>query len=249
MKQFLIFWLMCLIGFAQNTEFFKQANDLYNSGYYKEAIDRYDSILDSNQHSAELYFNLANCYYKLNEIGPSIFYYEKALQLSPDDPDILTNLGYAQKMTIDAIQEVPESGVSKLFNKTLNSLSVDGWATRSVGLVFLFVILFLGYYLSHSETKKRLFFVSSSLVLILLLTSLVLLFKKESLNQSVHSAIVFAKETEVKAEPNLRAETSFTLHEGTKVLVIETYNADWSKIKLLNGETGWMPDSELKALK
>jgi tetratricopeptide (TPR) repeat protein len=158
MKKILIFWLMCLVGFSQTTESFKQANDLYNSGYYKEAIGQYDSILASNQHSAELYFNLANCYYKLNEVGPSIFYYEKALQLAPDDLDILNNLGYAQKMTIDAIQEVPESGVSKLLNKTLNSLSVDGWAIRCVGLVFLFVVLFLGYYLSYSEAKKRLFF-------------------------------------------------------------------------------------------
>ena len=248
MKKFLIFWLMCLVGFSQTTESFKQANDLYNSGYYKEAINQYDSILESNQHSAELYFNLANCYYKLNEIGPSIFYYEKALQLAPDDTDILNNLGYAQKMTIDAIQEVPESEVSKLLNKTLNSLSVDGWATRSVGLVFLFVALFLGYYLSHSETKKRLFFISSSVVLILLFISLSLLFKKDNFDKSTHPAILFAKETEVKAEPNLRSETSFTLHEGTKVLVIEDYNNDWSKIKLLNGETGWMASSELKAL-
>lgn len=239
---------MCLVGFSQTTESFKQANDLYNSGYYKEAISQYDSILASNQHSAELYFNLANCYYKLNEVGPSIFYYEKALQLAPDDLDILNNLGYAQKMTIDAIQEVPESGVSKLLNKTLNSLSVDGWAIRCVGLVFLFVGLFLGYYLSYSEAKKRLFFVSSNVVLIILFVSLGLLFKKDSLDSNTHPAIIFVKETEIKTEPNLRSETSFTLHEGTKVLVIEDYNNVWSKIKLLNGETGWMSRSELKSL-
>jgi tetratricopeptide (TPR) repeat protein len=239
---------MCLVGFSQTTESFKQANDLYNSGYYKEAISQYDSILASNQHSAELYFNLANCYYKLNEVGPSIFYYEKALQLAPDDLDILNNLGYAQKMTIDAIQEVPESGVSKLLNKTLNSLSVDGWAIRCVGLVFLFVVLFLGYYLSYSEAKKRLFFVSSNVVLIILFVSLGLLFKKDSLDSNTQQAIIFVKETEIKAEPNLRSETSFTLHEGTKVLVIDDYNNDWSKIKLMNGETGWMARSELKSL-
>ena len=239
---------MCLVGFSQTTESFKQANDLYNSGYYKEAISQYDSILASNQHSAELYFNLANCYYKLNEVGPSIFYYEKALQLAPDDLDILNNLGYAQKMTIDAIQEVPESGVSKLLNKTLNSLSVDGWAIRCVGLVFLFVVLFLGYYLSYSEAKKRLFFVSSNVVLIILFVSLGLLFKKDSLDSNTHPAIIFVKETEIKTEPNLRSETSFTLHEVTKLLVIEDYNNVCSKIKLLNGETGWMSRSELKSL-
>lgn len=239
---------MSLLGFSQTTVSFKQANALYNSGNYKEAIGQYDAILASNQHSAELYFNLANCYYKLNEIGPSIFYYEKALLLAPNDPDVLNNLSYAQKMTIDSIQEVPESGVSKLLNKTLNSLSVDGWAVRCIGLVFLFVGLFLGYYLSHSEAKKRLFFISSSMVLVVLFTSLGLLFRKDRIDKSTNPAIIFAKETEVKTEPNLRAETSFTLHEGTKVLVIEDYNQDWLKIKLLNGETGWMASADLKTL-
>ena len=248
MKKILIFWLLCLVGFSQNTQTFEQANDLYNSGYYKEAIDRYNSILASDQHSAELYFNLANCYYKLNEIGPSIFYYEKALQLAPNDFDILNNLGYAQKMTVDAIQEIPKSGASKWLNKTINSLSVDGWAIRCVILVFIFVGLFLGYYFSYSETKKRLFFVSSCGVLVALFISLGLLFQKNTLDSNTHPAIIFVKEAGVKTEPNLKSETSFTLHEGTKVLIIDNYNEDWLKIKLLNGETGWVSRSELKAL-
>ena len=248
MKHFLIFWLICLVSFSQTKTEFEQANELYNSGYYQEAIDRYTSIVDSNQHSAALYYNLANSHYKLNEIAPSIFYYEKALQLAPNDKDVLNNLSFAQKMTIDAIQEVPENGFSKLLNKTVNSFSVDGWAIRCVGLVFLFVVLFLSYYLSSSESKQRLFFVSSSLILILLIGSLALLFKKDSLDQSSRPAIIFAKQTEVKAEPNLRGETSFTLHEGTKVQVIEDYNLDWSKIKLRNGETGWVSSSVLRNL-
>jgi uncharacterized protein YgiM (DUF1202 family) len=38
------------------------------------------------------------------------------------------------------------------------------------------------------------------------------------------------------------------LHEGTKVLVIERYESDWSKVKLQNGETGWIAKSKLKEL-
>jgi uncharacterized protein YgiM (DUF1202 family) len=115
-------------------------------------------------------------------------------------------------------------------------------------LALLFVILFLGYYLSYSEAKKRLFFVSSCMILIALFISLGLLFKKDNLQSNTQPAIVFVKESDIKTEPNLRSETSFTLHEGTKVLVIEDYNDNWVKIKLLNGETGWMTRSELKAL-
>jgi len=248
MKYFLIFWAVGFIGFSQANESFNKANQLYNSGNYQKAASKYMSIIAANQHSSALYYNLANCHYKLNEIALSIFYYEKALLLNPDDKDIATNLGFAQKMTIDSIKKVPENRLSRLFNQTLNSLSIDGWAVRSVGLSCLFVMLFMCYFLSYSESKKRAFFVSSNLILLLLISSLCLLFKKDSIDRSIRTAIVFAKEIEAKLEPNFRAETSFTLHEGTKVMVIENYEADWSKIKLQNGETGWIANSELKEL-
>jgi hypothetical protein len=35
------------------------------------------SVLKTNQHSSELYFNLGNCYYKLNKVAPAIYSYEK----------------------------------------------------------------------------------------------------------------------------------------------------------------------------
>ena len=248
MKYFLIFWAVWLVGFSQVNESFEKANQLYNSGDYEKAASEYESILLANQHSAGLYYNLANCYYRLNDIASSIFYYEKALLLDPDNKEITTNLGFAQKMTIDYIQEVPENGLSKLFAQIINSLSVDGWAIRCVGLSSLFVLLFLCYFLSFSESKKRIFFVSSSIVLALLISSLFLLFKKESLEGSTRPAIIFTKEIEAKLEPSLRSETSFTLHEGTKVFVIEDYGLDWAKIRLQNGETGWIESSKLKEL-
>ena len=248
MKYFLIFWAVGFIGFSQANESFNNANQLYNSGNYQKAASKYMSIIAANQHSSALYYNLANCHYKLNEIALSIFYYEKALLLNPDDKDIAINLDFAQKMTIDSIQEVPENGLSKLFAKTLNSLSVDGWAVSCVGLASLFVLLFLCYFFSYSESKKRMFFISSNVVLLLLTSTLFLLFKKDSLENSMRPAIIFATEVEARLEPNLRAETSFSLHEGTKVLVVENYGADWSKIKLQNGETGWIANSELKEL-
>ncbi|MDO1514771.1 tetratricopeptide repeat protein [Maribacter confluentis] len=42
---------------------------------------------------------MGNAYYKLNKIAESIYYYEKALLLAPNDQEIKTNLSYAQNMT------------------------------------------------------------------------------------------------------------------------------------------------------
>ena len=136
--------------FAQNQDLFEEANTYYNDGKFAEAIDNYQAILESGQHSADLYFNLANANYKLNNIAPSIYYYEKALQLAPNDPDIKNNMAFAQNMTIDAIDVIPDAGLSKLLNTTTHKMSFDTWAIVSVSLVFCFVILFLIYYFSYS---------------------------------------------------------------------------------------------------
>lgn len=234
-------------GLAQNNNAFTEANALYNNGNYQEAIQKYESILETNQHSAELYFNLGNANYKLNRIAPSVYYYEKALQLAPHDQEIKNNLAFAQNMTIDAIEEVPEIGVSKFFNKVINILGYEGWAKLAVVLMLLFVGLFLAYYFSYSTQKKRLSFIGSMVSLLLMLLSVTLAFQKFVMVQDDQPAIVFSQETEVKSEPNLRSTKAFKLHEGTKVQILDTVN-NWKKIKIADGKTGWIPSDDVKAL-
>lgn len=232
---------------AQNSSAFKEANTLYNEGQYSEAITKYESILKTNQHSAELYFNLGNANYKLNNIAPSIYYYEKALQLKPTDQDIKNNIAYAKSMTVDAIQTVPELGLSKFFNKVTHALSFDAWAKFTIVLMVLFVILFITYYFTFNSSKKRLSFVLSFVFLFLSLFSLGLAFQKNTLDKKNNPAIVFAQETEVKTAPNLASEDAFTLHEGTKVQVLDTMS-NWKKIKLVDGKTGWVIGDDIKQL-
>ena len=109
---YILISLVSIISFAQNDAIFDEANTMYNEGKYAEAIDTYTKILNNDYHSPELYFNLANAHYKLNNIAPSIYYYEKALMLSPNDSEIENNAAFARNMTIDAIDVIPEAGLS-----------------------------------------------------------------------------------------------------------------------------------------
>ena len=244
---YILSFLFSLGMFAQNNALFEQGNALYNDGKYAEAIEKYKVILETKNHSSDLYFNLANAHYKLNNIAPSIFYYEKALLLAPNDKEIANNLAFAKNMTIDAIDVVPEVGFSRFFKGLTHSMSFDAWAKISVGLVFLFVLLFLMYYFAYSTGRKRLAFIGSTLVFILLCITLAFAFQKYALDKKNKPAIVFAKESRVKSEPNLRGEESFRLHEGAKIQVIDSVNA-WKKIKLSDGKTGWIPNEDIKEL-
>ena len=245
MTLYILSFLLSLSFFAQNDVVFDKANTLYNEGKYADAISQYESILATRNHSAALYFNLGNAHYKLNHIAPSIYYYEKALLLNPNDSDIKNNMAFAKNMTIDAIDVVPDVGFSKLLNTSTNKLSFDTWAKIAVSLVFCFVLLFLGYYLAYSTLNKRLAFIGSSIALIFACITLAFAFHKYNLDKNDNPAIVFSQESKVKSNPNSRSEESFRLHEGTKVQVIETYN-DWKKIKLSDGKIGWVVSDNIK---
>jgi tetratricopeptide (TPR) repeat protein len=244
---YIITFLLSLSFSAQNTTVFDNANTLYNQGKYAESIDAYQSILDSGKHSPELYYNLANAHYKLNNIAPSIYYYEKAKQLAPNDADIKNNMAFAKNMTIDAIDIIPEAGFSKLLRNIANFMTFDSWAKTAVGLVFCFVVLFLIYYFAYSTLKKRLAFMGSIASLFLICITLAFAFHKFNLDQIDKPAIVFAVESKVKSEPNTRSEESFRLHEGTKVQVLDTVQ-NWKKIKLADGKTGWVVNVDIKEL-
>ncbi len=251
MKYF-FYILIALLGFikteAQNNQHFEEANALYNEGKYAEAIDKYMSILQSDTHSAELYYNLGNAHYRLNNVAPSIYYFEKAKLLNPNDKDIENNLVYANNMTIDAIDNVPEVGFSKLIKNITNTFSFDIWAKTAVCLAFVYVLLVLLYYFSYSSGKKRITFVMSIICLLSLCVALAFAFNKFELDKKNNPAIIFAQESQIKAEPNLRSEEAFRLHEGTKVQVIDTVN-NWKKIKLTDGKIGWILSEDIKILK
>jgi tetratricopeptide (TPR) repeat protein len=240
--------LLSISSFAQNSSLFDQGNALYNEGDFDQAILKYEGVLNNGEHSAELYFNLANAHYKLNHIAPSIYYYEKALQLAPNDKEIQNNAAFARNMTIDAIDSVPEVGLSNYIKNMTNKLSFDSWAKASVLFVCLFVTLFLLYYFAYSTTRKRLSFVSSMICIGLASLSLAFAFHKYNLEKKDQPAIVFAQESQVKSEPNLRSTEAFILHEGTKVQILDTVN-NWKKIKLSDGKTGWVVNDDIKKLK
>jgi len=242
---YILIFLLSTLTFAQNNQLFDEATALYNEANYTEALEKYKTILESGKHSAELYFNIANAHYKLNHIAPSIYYYEKALMLKPNDKDINNNIAFARNMTIDAIDTVPEVGISKFIKNVTNMMSFDAWAKMAVAFIILFVILFILYYFTYSTSKKRFAFVTSNGFLLLAIISLVFAFHKFKLVRNNQPAIVFAEETKIKSEPNLRSEEAFVLHEGTKVQVIDSVN-NWKKIKLSDGKTGWIIEDDIK---
>ncbi|WP_419213001.1 tetratricopeptide repeat protein [Maribacter sp. X9] len=237
-----------LLSSAQNEKLFDQATTAYNAGEYEKAIAFYTDILENGEHSAAVYYNLGNAYYKLNEIADSIYYYEKALLLAPNDKEIKTNLSYAQNMTLDAIDTVQETGISKLYKNITGKLTFDQWAYLAIAAMFLFVLLYIAFYNFNYSSRKRWAFIGSLIALFVCIIAILFAYIQQKDFNQKRPAIIFAEECSIKAEPNEAGQQVFLLHAGTKVNILDELN-DWDKIGLTDGKTGWILKSELKPLK
>lgn len=241
-----IFLLITQVFFAQGG--FEAGNDLYNKGQYEQAIDAYSTVLSAKKQSAELYYNIGNCYYKLNKVAPAIYNYEKALVLSPNNLEVLNNLRFAQKRTVDEIKVIPKVGFGKLVRDFTAIYNYDTWAWIAVGFSAFFLLGFLGYYFSAASLLKRVFFVAMFVLLIFLIVSVAAAIFEKSHALNERPAIVFADRTEVKSEAQSKSSKVIDLHEGTKVYVKKVLGR-WKKIQLTDGTVGWIDSEAIREVK
>lgn len=239
--------LIPFMGMAQNSSLFEQGKEQYRAEKYEEALQQWMKILENGEHSANLYYNIANAHYQLHQIGPSIYYYEKAMLLNPKDPDIQNNLSFAKNATIDAIEPLPETFFVKWDRQISGLMSYDNWAWMAVMGIFLFTFLFLRYYFSSDSKPKRFYFTTSLSFLIIGLLTLSMAFRTYHISELDKEAIVFSESAEVKSGPRMSDETIFQLHEGTKVRILNL-EEDWCRIVLANGKDGWIPLEDIKEL-
>ena len=243
----LIYLAIATIGWGQDQDNFDKATTLYQKGDYTQAAAVYSSILKSGKESSALYYNLGNTYYKLNNVPESIYYYEKALQLDPENADAKNNLIFANQMKVDAITPLPKTWVRQLSDGIVGLFSAHTWAVLSIIGVFAFVLSFLLYYFVERTALKRTFFSMMLVFLFFAIGSYTLAhFCHKQVSQTQY-AILFDKTVRVFSDANAYSSEVMQLHEGTKVEIIEDAK-DWVKIRLVNGKTGWTKVSSLRKL-
>lgn len=220
---------------------FKEGNIAYDSSDYEKATEIFQTLVDENYQSKELYYNLGNTYYKLGNLSKSILYYEKALKLSPNWEKAIKNLSIARKSLIDKHEKSREGFVHWI--SSFIGFSADFWAWLSILCFFFGWIAFVVYKRLSYSWKKRLayikfIFFTGAFVLLLFLS-----FMKYQSETQHYGAIVNTPSVTLKAEPNLTSESVFVLHEGSKIVVLSSQNG-WIEARF-GSTVGWVEEESL----
>jgi tetratricopeptide repeat protein len=238
-------WAMIAAGVAApitaQDEIVESANQAYQSGEYLEAIDAYEAVLDAGFTSAGLEYNLGNAYFKSGDLGRSILHWERALSLSPGDPDTRANLDLARSLTVDVVEPLPTFWLFSLVTAWVRLLPrgallvvvATGWLALSGG-----VIMRLLARTERLSDLGRWLAAGGAFIVMVMGANLVV---REFGVGTAERAVVLVEAVSVRSAPaNDDDLTLFEVHEGTRVR-IDHRTGDWAEVVLDDGKVGWVP--------
>ncbi len=222
-------------------QLFQQGNQYYQSQEFEQAIESYTRAMEAGYTSPALYYNMGNACFKINQIGKSILFYERAKKLSPRDPDILFNLQIARLYVVDKIEVPPMFFLFEWWDRFKTVISTQQVAGVTLFLYLLLMAAIILRLLLRRETFRA--FSSIFIVPLLVLTvfSAGVFFVRLHEDNQLVEGIIIVEKVDVKSSPAADATDAFALHEGSKVRIYER-SGDYYRIELLNGNVGWIPE-------
>ncbi len=242
--------IISLNSFSENNDFkekFKIANRLYTSGQFEEAVKIYEELTKSKYESPELYFNLANSYYRMNNVGLSIYWYKKAEILNPLDEDIKYNLELANLRVENLPPVFPKNALAVFYDNLVLTFPCSVWGIASIIFFLIFIsLIFLNIKSQISKTKK-LVFIASMLALFFSLISILFTSSHNKKIYTNNKAVVISSQIMLKSTPGNNGNDLFPVYEGFFV-TIENNTGEQVEIKLSDGRKGWISTKNLKIL-
>ncbi len=240
--------LFCFILFLSAQLFAKKwdistANNAYQEQQYEKAADEYLNLAEQGVKNFELFYNLGNTYFKLNDIGLARLYYEKAAKFDPLNKDLQENLSMV-KANLKDKETIEKTFLETVLQKILFALSINLLAILIL-IVFILIMASIVFLIISKNNGLRNF--SKILIVVFSCIFFILVIMevwRVRTFYSEDSGIILDETLIAYSGPSEDFPQVFTIHEGLKVS-IERYDNDWILIKLPSGNGGWVMKSAI----
>ena len=238
---FLISIMLACVSLMQAAITKADADALYEKGNYEEAAAAYESLLKVEGLAAEVYYNLGNCYYKLDKIPFAVLNYERALLLDPGDGDIRANLALARGKTVDKVVPPSEMFFVTWWRDLTNCMSMDSWTIVGFSAFILMLIGILVYRFVPQLLARKIGFYSAMFLFALVIIANFAAFSQHRDLTHRNTAVILAPSGVVNSSPSDRSTDLFLIHEGSKVEILDNSMKEWMEVKFEEGKQGWIP--------
>jgi tetratricopeptide (TPR) repeat protein len=205
---------------------------------YEKAILGYRRLAEEGGiRNARLFANLGNTYLLKDDVGHSVLWYRRALQLEPGNAEIARNLAFARSKRLDKVEPPAQKRVMQtllFWHYDLSPRTRFTLACLSMGIlcILLTAAVIVG---------RRPYLTAGAAVAAVVLVAMVGSLAAESLGHTAEGVIV-ASEVVARQGDDVKYDKAFTepLHAGTEFTVVER-RPGWVRLELADSSRGWVP--------
>jgi hypothetical protein len=242
-KFFMACALLALLGAAATAgvqEDFTAANRKYEEGKFADALPAYLTI--SRQVTDwRVFYNIGNCYYKMDRYLSAKVYYLKARKFQPLDASIARNIAMTNRHFRDAVSLPDPDFITRSIQLLESKLSLN-----AVSALLLFSILLLNtclfLLLAKGKSKKIIYALGFSLLLSMGLGAYHVS-RVASLGRS-GSAVVWEENSLLRSGPGEDNTVLFKVNPGLEVKIIDRFR-DWVQVTASAQIAGWIEKKRL----
>ncbi len=235
----------------------QQADSAYMQDNFAKATELYLKIAAEEGTSANLYYNIGNCYYRQGKPGMAILYYERALRLDPSDKDARANLEFVNTKITD---EPGDRGmfISNTVNGFACKISANIWAGIAIGSFVLLLGAIALYVFTSTIALRKAGFFGGIILLFICICANICASIATRYSTTGKEAVIVVPSTLLSTSPRVpkdRSEEAVLLHEGTKVEIIDSVTtrtdsitAKWYDVKIDNNTRAWVKGSDIEKI-
>ncbi len=207
---------------------------------YRKAARHFQSLIDRGIVHEDVYYNLGNCHFQLGELGPAVYFFEKAIALHPGHVNARYNLDLTRQVLARKFKdEVIQMGRDSTWVRLVHAFEESTLTAAFLFFWFLFFSALMALWFIHRQLVRITLITAAVLLGLVSFSFGTLLLGREIHERTVRHAIVLPDQIQVREAPQEVANPAFLLHAGHRVR-LGIQDRAWVKIQLPNGMEGWV---------
>jgi hypothetical protein len=242
---------MLLSFFISNRVDAADGFDHWLKGDYKQALDSYQKELEEHPNSADLEYNIGNCYYRLNQPGLAALHFERALAIEPTHTEALKNIRFVQETQGSILPPEPK-GIAEWTSPYPATLFLQ----LAIGGIWITVLCIVAIKVFRPKAGKLATLVSS---IVLVPCAAVLCFyawfsHPNRISTAEGEAGMLTHFSAIQTEPikfsgkELEKKTLVKATPASPCRII-AQRGNWSYISLANDVRGWTPNNTVSTIR
>ncbi len=226
-----------------SSEQFDKANKIYEESKFSEALRLYSEI-EKTGSNWKLFYNMGNCYYKLNQPVLAKIYYLKARRLEPFESSIRKNIEIVNTRLNDKIPYPEPDFISRIILRIESIISLN--ILSFFLIVFVLILNAFIFLLIYKGRKRWIIYGVSFSLFIVFLIGIYHIYRVDKFSRR-NIAVITRENSQLHSGPGENDTVLFKVNPGLEVKIIDQ-SRNWYQVSASSEIVGWIESDSIEKI-